>query len=127
MGLKFFNKITGQCGEDAAVAFLKKNKYKIIARNHRNKCGEIDIIAQKENDLVFVEVKTRRSSDFGTPAEAITYYKKKNFVNTVRWYLMEQPSELNIRFDVIEVYGTFTGDNFELENIEHFEQVFDKI
>lgn len=124
---KFFNKITGQCGEDAAVKYLKKNKYKIIERNHRNKCGEIDIIAIKDDDLVFIEVKTRRSSEFGTPAEAVTYYKKKNFVNTARWYLMENPSENNIRFDIIEVYGVFTGDSFELENINHYEQVFSEI
>ena len=124
---KFYNKITGQCGEDAAVYYLKKNKYRIIDRNHRNKCGEIDIIAQKGDDLVFVEVKTRRSDQFGTPSEAITYYKKKNFVNTVRWYLMEHPSEMNIRFDVIEVYGVFSGDVFELEKIEHYEQVFSEI
>jgi len=124
---KGFNKITGQCGEDAAAQYLKKNKYKIVDRNHRNKCGEIDIIAKKDDDLVFIEVKTRRSNEFGTPAEAVTYYKKRNFVNTAKWYLMEHPTDMNIRFDIIEVYGVFDGNIFELENINHFEQVFSEI
>ncbi len=123
----FLNKTTGQYGESAATEYLKKKKYKILARNYRNKCGEIDIIAQKDEDLVFVEVKTRSSSEFGTPAQAVTYYKKKNFINTAKWYLMENPCELNIRFDIIEVFGVFTGDGFETENINHFEQVFSDV
>lgn len=127
MAFDFYKKMSGKCGEDAACSYLKKNKYKIIERNHRNKCGEIDVIATKGDDLVFVEVKTRRSEKFGTPAEAVSYYKKRNFVNTVRWYLMNNPTEKNIRFDIIEVYGTFTGEAFEMENINHYEQVFQEI
>ncbi len=120
----FINKTTGQCGEEAATEFLRKNKYKIVARNYSNKCGEIDIIAKKDEDLVFVEVKTRSSSEFGTPAQAVTYYKKKNLINTAKWYLMENPCDMNIRFDIIEVFGMFSGDGFHLENINHFQQVF---
>lgn len=127
MSFDYYKKISGKCGEDAACSYLKKNKYIIIERNHRNKCGEIDIIATKGDDLVFVEVKTRRSQRFGTPAEAVTYYKKRNFVNTARWYLMNNPTEKNIRFDIIEVFGTLTGDSFEMENINHYEQVFQEI
>lgn len=119
-----FNKITGQCGEEAAVSYLLKNKYKIIKRNYSNKCGEIDIIAQKDDDLVFVEVKTRNSDEFGTPAQAVTYYKKRNIINTAKWYLAKNPTELNIRFDIIEVYGAFTGESFEMENINHIIQAF---
>ena len=118
------NKITGQCGEDAATNFLKKNKYKIIKRNYKNKIGEIDIIAQKGEDLVFVEVKTRSSEQFGTPAEAVTYYKKRKIVNTARWYLAQKPTDLNIRFDIIEVYGVFADGFFQVERINHLKQVF---
>ena len=118
------NKITGQCGEDAATDFLKKNKYKIIKRNYKNKIGEIDIIAQKGEDLVFAEVKTRSSEQFGTPAEAVTYYKKQKIVNTARWYLAQTPTDLNIRFDIIEVYGVFADGFFKVENINHLKQVF---
>src|SRR5574344_1682542 len=104
MKKRCYNKITGQCGEDFAARFLVKNKYKIIERNHRNKMGEIDIIATKDEDLVFVEVKTRSSLNFGTPAEAVTYYKKRSFVNAAKWYLMNNPCDMNIRFDIIEVF-----------------------
>lgn len=127
MNRKKLNRTTGMCGEDAAVEYLKNNRYHIVERNYRNKCGEIDIIAEKGEDLVFVEVKTRGSYKFGTPAEAVTYYKKKHFVNTARWYLMEHPSDMNIRFDIIEVFGIFSGDGFVIEKINHYEQVFDEV
>ena len=127
MKKRFYNKITGQCGEDFAARFLVKNKYKIIERNHRNKIGEIDIIATKDEDLVFVEVKTRSSLNFGTPAEAVTYYKKRSFVNAAKWYLMNNPCDMNIRFDIIEVFGIFTGDSFSFEKINHIEQAFTEV
>lgn len=120
----FLNKMQGVCGEDAAASYLKKNKYKILKRNYRNKMGEIDIIAQKGDELVFVEVKTRSNSQFGTPAQAVTYYKKQRMVNAAKWYIAQNSTDCNIRFDIIEVFGVFTGDGFELENINHIEQVF---
>ncbi len=125
MGL--FNKMTGACGEDAACSFLKKNKYKIVERNFRCSRGEIDIIAKKGEDLVFVEVKTRSSDKFGTPAQAVTYYKKQNIVKTAQVYLMNNPTDMNIRFDIVEVYGTFTASGFCLDGINHIEGVFDEI
>ena len=122
-----YNKITGQCGEDAAVEFLKKKKYKIIERNYKNRIGEIDIIAKTKTDLVFIEVKTRSSDKFGTPAEAVTYYKKQKIVNTAKYYLLKNPTELNISFDVVEVYGKFDGLVFVCENINHFPYVFQEV
>lgn len=114
----------GRLGEDAAAEFLKSKRYKILKCNYKNKMGEIDIIARKGEDLIFVEVKTRSSEKFGTPAEAVTYYKKQRIVNAAKWYIMENPTSLNIRFDIIEVFGIFTGDSFEIENINHIESVF---
>ena len=125
--MKLFNKITGACGEDAACSFLKKNKYRIIKRNFRCSGGEIDIIATKGEDLIFVEVKTRASDKFGTPAEAVTYYKKQNMVKTAKVYLMQNPTDMNIRFDIIDVYGIFDGGNFNFDEINHMEGVFDQI
>ncbi len=122
-----WNKIAGNCGEIIAAEYLKKKKYKIIERNFSSQYGEIDIIAQKGEDIVFVEVKTRSSQEFGTPAQAVTYYKKRNFVNTAKWYLVLNPTELNIRFDIIEVFGVFTGDTFAVENVNHLEQVFSEV
>lgn len=119
-----YNKITGQCGEDVAANLLKKKGCKIIERNFKCKTGEIDIIAKDKENLIFVEVKTRKNDKFGTPAEAVTYYKKQNIVKTAKMYLLKKPTDLNIRFDIIEVYGEFDGERFSVEKTNHFEQVF---
>lgn len=127
MGNGIFNKITGKCGEDFAAQYLKLHGYKILEQNYRNKIGEIDIIAKRKKTLVFVEVKTRKSSEFGTPAEAVTYYKKQKIVNTARYYLAKNPTDMDISFDVIEVFGSFDGVQFELFDINHLQYVFEEV
>ncbi len=127
MGNGIFNKITGKCGEDFAAHYLKLHGYKILERNYKNKIGEIDIIAKRKNTLVFVEVKTRKSNEFGTPAQAVTYYKKQKIVNTARYYLAKNPTDLDISFDVIEVFGSFDGVQFELYDINHLQYVFEEV
>lgn len=124
MNIGTHNKLSGQFGEGTAASFLKKNGYKILKRNYRNQIGEIDIVAQKGEDLVFVEVKTRSSAAFGTPSEAVTYYKKRKLVNTAKLYLLKNPTDMNVRFDVIEVYGRLVNGVFEVDEINHIEQVF---
>ncbi len=124
MRIGFHNKVTGQCGEDVATGLLKKKGYKILKRNYKNKIGEIDIIAKNKDNLIFIEVKTRSTEKFGTPAEAVTYYKKQKIVNTAKMYLIENPTDLNIRFDIVEVYGSFDGECFVYEKTNHFEAVF---
>lgn len=121
------NKISGMCGEDAACCYLKKNRHKIIERNCRNRYGEIDIIARCGEDIVFVEVKTRSSDKFGTPAEAVTYYKKQRIVRAAMKYISENGIDLNVRFDIIEVYGMFDGDTFHAEKINHLKNVFTEV
>jgi len=80
----------GALGEKLAEAFLEKKKYQIIDRNFRLRNGEIDLIAidnsEKEKVLVFIEVKTRKSTQFGTPLEAIGYYKLKALTNAAQVY-----------------------------------------
>jgi putative endonuclease len=78
----------GKYGEDVAVTYLKKIGYTILDRNFRLRNGEIDIIAidKKEQTLVFVEVKTRNSHEFGTPFEAITWWKLQALVRTAEFY-----------------------------------------
>ncbi len=127
MRLGIINKITGKCGEDAAADFLKNKKYKIVKRNYKNKIGEIDIIAEDKDEIIFVEVKTRSSFEFGTPAQAVNYHKKRKIANTAEYYLMENPTEKNIRFDVIEVFAKMTGEIFELDEINHIEGAFFEI
>lgn len=124
MKLGIHNKLTGEFGEDAACEHLKRCGYKITARNFRGKFGEIDIIAKNAEFLVFVEVKTRSSEKFGTASEAVTYYKQKKIIKTAKEYLMENPTERSIRFDVAEVYGRLTSGGFFAERLNYIENAF---
>ncbi|MBC8016794.1 MAG: YraN family protein [Sporomusaceae bacterium] len=97
----------GDFGERAAAGYLEEAGYEILKRKYRLKIGEIDIIAKLNNTLVFVEVKTRSSSRYGFPAEAVTYRKQQKIVNTALCYLnyINKPTAC-CRFDVIEVFLT---------------------
>lgn len=104
-------------GEDLATQYLRENKYKIIERNFRKSYGEIDIICLKNNTLVFVEVKTRTSNAYGTPIEAISYYKLKSLIKTAEFYSHlhpELPQALQI--DAISI---MLDENGNASNIEH--------
>jgi putative endonuclease len=98
--------ILGREGESKAAKYLKKIKFKIIEINHTNVLGEIDIIAKDKKELVFVEVKTRTSNAFGTPATAVTKQKQRKLTQVATLYLKSK-NKLNspARFDVIEVLG----------------------
>ena len=91
-------------GEDIAARALKKKRYKIIERNYRTPAGEIDIIACDKKCLVFVEVRTRGSVEFGLPQETVVARKRKKLCNAARWYLQKERVESNeCRFDVVAV------------------------
>lgn len=83
------NLATGNQGEYLACGYLKKQGYKILERNYRIRGGEIDIIAQDKEYLVFVEVKTRLSHDYGLPVESITPWKIKFLLKTAQFYLQK--------------------------------------
>ncbi len=105
---KVKNKIEGNVGEIKAVNFLKKKKYKIITTNYKNKIGEIDIIAEKDDLIVFVEVKNRSTFAFGRPIEAVTLQKQNKIKKVAEIFLMMNHIQYhNIRFDVIEVFDDF--------------------
>jgi putative endonuclease len=94
----------GKSGEDAAVRFLKKNGYKILEQNYRTQLGEIDIIARDRQTIVFIEVKTRRSLEYGSPKMAITPKKQRNISMTALYYLkINNQSHADARFDVVTV------------------------
>lgn len=98
----------GKKGEKLAAKYLEQNNYKIIKQNFRCRQGEIDIIAinkqGKEREIVFVEVKTRTSFQFGTPAEAVNKTKRQHIMKTANYYLYANNiKDKNIRFDTIEV------------------------
>ena len=100
------NKILGKQGEDVAAEYLARKGYRIIARNYRVPRGEIDIVAQTSDTIVFVEVKTRRSECYGRPAAAVDYRKQAKIIGVAQWFLRQRRLEGWLcRFDVIEVYA----------------------
>ncbi len=110
----------GNIGESAACKFLKKNGYKVIERNYRKRYGEIDIIAQKGEMYVFIEVKTRADTDYGLAAEAVTKTKQQRIIRTAKLYIMENELDAAFSFDVIEVYHK----GRKVVRINHIENAF---
>jgi len=94
----------GQKAEAMAARYLKQQGYKIIARNHRTRSGEIDIIAREGETLVFVEVKARASERFGSAKAAVTPHKQRQVAKVALGYLkMTDQSHVKARFDVVTV------------------------
>lgn len=115
--LKMNNISIGKFGEEFSINYLIKNKYKILEKNYRCKYGEIDIIAFKQNILVFFEVKSRKNTNFGYPSESITKTKKEHIYNVATYYLMNNKINYDeIRLDAIEVY--ITKNKVYLNHIE---------
>lgn len=93
---------TGSLAEDRAVSFLKQKGHRILARNYRRNCGEIDIISYDGKTLVFTEVKKRNSTAFGGPLGAITKSKQTKIVQTAELYIKENAPKFDtIRFDAV--------------------------
>lgn len=97
-------RIVGKQGEDLAVKYLKKHKYKIIERNFSCKFGEIDVVAMDGKYVVFVEVKSRSDDSFGMPREAVNWRKQQKIVQSANYWLYKNDRiGLPVRFDVIEI------------------------
>jgi putative endonuclease len=110
----------GKRGEEIAARFLKANGYEILERNYTYEHGEIDIIAQKGNTLVFVEVKYRHNLEYGRPEAAISKKKIRMVKKTAEAYLMEKNlPEGECRIDVIAILELEKGK----PEIEHYENV----
>ncbi len=100
----------GRAGEEAAVQALCAAGYRIVERNVRLRRGELDVIAEEAGDLVFVEVKTRRSSTFGTPAESVGPRKRHALARLAAGYLARRGlGDRACRFDVVEVRVDASG------------------
>jgi len=94
----------GKIGEQIAATFLQKEGYTIIERNFHVRYGEIDLIAEKNGVVVFIEVKTRRGETFGTPEEAVTSYKLRQIIQTIRYYVtIHRIEEKSQRIDCIAI------------------------
>ena len=106
----------GRKGEQLALELLQKKGYTILDKNWRYQKAEVDIIAQKENTLAIVEVKTRSSTDFGHPQEFVKPKKIKLLVAAIDEYVIAKDIDVDVRFDVIAIVKD--GSNFSIEHIE---------
>lgn len=110
------NKKLGNAGEDLACRYLEKHGYKILERNKRySRFCEIDIITKYKNTTVFIEVKTRKTNDFGTPAEAITKTKYSHLKQGVLNYI----SENNIKDYRIDLIGITLKPEIKIEHLKN--------
>lgn len=117
------SKLTGAWGEALAAEYLRKKRYQIVAVSYRSRFGEIDLIAEDRKNLVFVEVKLRKAGSFAKAYEYVDRHKQDRIRVTASMYLSQNPTVLQPRFDVIEIYapeGTATAH----PEIHHLEDAF---
>lgn len=101
----YFKKKFGKEGEDYATSYLEEQGYKILERNFACKTGEIDIIAEENGTIIFIEIKSRTNLEYGLPSEAVTEAKLKHIYRSAEYYLMKKHLyNIDTRIDVIEIY-----------------------
>ena len=108
--------VLGKDGETAAINYLKEKDYRILHTNWRFGSFELDIIAQTDDELVIVEVKTRSGGSLTNPEDAITNQKIRNIIAATDFYIKYFDIDLPARFDIIAVIGS--RPNFEIDHIE---------
>jgi len=110
----------GKLGEEAAEAYLSNMAYQILERNWRCRTGELDIIAEQAGTLVFIEVRTRRTTGrFGLAKESVDIRKQLKVKETAQFYMHRfQKYENSVRFDVIAVEISLDGDTPQIEHIQ---------
>ena len=106
----------GKIGEELAVEFLRKNGYEILETNWTFQKAEIDIIAQKENILAVVEVKTRSSLEFGLPQDFVKPKKIQLLVKAINEYVVSNDLDIEVRFDIIAVHKE--DKSFAIEHLK---------
>lgn len=117
------NNLVGAWGEAVAAEYLKRKRYRLIASGYRTRFGEIDLIVRNKKYLVFVEVKLRKSADFARACEYVDHRKQERLRTTASMYLSQNPTKLQPRFDVIEIYAPF-GTETQNPEINHMEDAF---
>jgi putative endonuclease len=106
----------GRDGEDLACDELRRLGYAILARRYRTRVGELDIVARDGETLVFVEVKARRSDEFGTPGEAVTWRKRRKLQSMATDFLSRgRLSAVSCRFDVVAITIGLPGERPRIE------------
>lgn len=109
--------LLGINGENFAVDYLKKKGYTILEKRWRYKNLEIDIITQKENNLIIVEVKTRSNEYFGEPYVFVDKKKQKNIIEAANFYIEDKNLDIEVRFDIISLLQR--DNKFILNHIEN--------
>ena len=117
------NNVVGAWGESLAADYLIKKHFKLVATNYRCRFGEIDLIVSDRKYLVFVEVKLRKSDKFAQAAEFVDFHKQNRLRTTAEIYLSQNPTQLQPRFDVIEIYAPQDMHTISPE-IRHLEDAF---
>ena len=110
------NQRFGKWGEEQAMYFLRSKGYVICETNYRSGKAEIDIIAQQDDFLIFVEVKTRKNNHFGAPEAGVSERKEVLYAEAAEVYLEEKDLDMEVRFDVLSICGY--SNNFEINHIE---------
>lgn len=113
----------GRLGEAEAAKYLRRHGYRIVETNYSCRFGEIDLIARKGRYLVFVEVKLRKNADFAAAREFVTRAKQQRILSTASLYLAQHETQLQPRFDVIEIYAP-QGERGKL-TVNHIEDAFE--
>ena len=113
----------GAWGEALAADYLQRKKYKIVASGYRCRFGEIDLIVSNREYLVFVEVKLRKSNRFASAMEYVDFHKQNRIRTTAELFLSQNPTALQPRFDVIEIYAPQGVESLKPE-IHHLEDAF---
>ena len=117
------NNLVGAWGEMKAAEFLRKKRYQLVASGYRCRFGEIDLIVKNRHFLVFVEVKLRKSADFARAMEFVDGRKQERIKKTALLYLNQYPTDLQPRFDVLEIYAP-QGMETPCPQINHLEDAF---
>ncbi|MBI1836994.1 MAG: YraN family protein [Flavobacteriia bacterium] len=109
----------GKFGENLAIKYLLNNGYQIKSKNYYYKKNEIDIVAENEDYLIIVEVKTRNTAEYGEPWTSVTKAKQKAIIQVANEYILQEDVNKNTRFDIISIVH-----NNHYTNIEHIIDAF---
>ena len=115
--------LLGAWGEALAAEYLRKKRYQMVAAGFHSRFGEIDLIVKDRKYLVFVEVKLRKSSDFARAMEYVDRNKQDKIRITASMYLSQNPTKLQPRFDIVEIYAP-EGTETQNPQIRHMEDAF---
>ena len=115
--------LLGAWGEALAAEYFRKKRYKLEAAGFRCRYGEIDLIVSNRKNLVFVEVKLRKTDQFAQAKEFVDFHKQSRLKTTADYYLSKYPTKLITRFDVIEIYAP-DGISTRCPLIQHTEDAF---